>query len=462
MIEFPPEDLNHSQAALLESTSPYVLMAGGFGSGKSSAAIMKALQLKGENGNLPGLLMAQSYGELYTNIVDPMLELLEESLPKRLRPWVEGRGGSKPCLRFPDGCKVHLRSAESPKSYAGANVAWLVGDEVRYWDKNAYDIAIARVRLKHAPRRQRVFTSTPAMNWMYNEFATGRAMRELIRAPTTENAHNLAEEYIPGLRASYSKRMQRALLEGEFTILEGAVYEDFDPYVNGSPWIVEDGPLNGSDAHMLRRYLESRRVFLAVDPGYRKSSWLWIVEHKPLEWIVFDQIQGDHATVARCAELVNLRKHPIDEIWCDPAADNTEGTTGIDAVSALRMLTCRNTAPIRMIGGRYRDVAFGVDKTRVLLGGAHGQPIRLRFTRKLEQMERGKERGLIRSLSSYSYPEVKDRRAVLDQPLKDGVYDHDNDALRYWAIGRWLCEPVLRSMDPTLLKSTDPGYRTAA
>ena len=40
-------------------------------------------------------------------------------------------------------------------------------------------------------------------------------------------------------------------------------------------------------------------------------------------------------------------------------------------------------------------------------------------------------KGSIASYENYRYPENKSDQAIKEEPLKDGVYDHVNDAMRY-------------------------------
>jgi len=114
-----------------------------------------------------------------------------------------------------------------------------------------------------------------------------------------------------------------------------------------------------------------------------------------------------------------------------------------------------------MITGPWRSIPWGVDKTRALLGG-QGQPTRIRFAKSLLREEAGRERGIVKDLAAYRYPEVKDGRPITDLPLKDGVTDHSNDSLRYFGVGMWLSNPHLRALAPELATKAQPGWRTAA
>ena len=444
-------DLTPGQRKFLASRSPLVLLAGGYGSGKTTALALKILQLKTENPDAPGLIVSQTWSSLWAITYRRLMATIGASLPKHLWPMVHDKQGE--CfLDFGDGVPIYLRSAMNPGSIDGLDVGWAACDELRHYTRKAHEIILGRVRVK-CPLSQRAYSSTPAIGFMSEEFDSGKPGRELIRAPTQENLRNLTPDFIDNLRASYSPRLQRAVLEGEFTVLEGSVFEAFDPKPE-SPWFVDFEPT--------KAYLEKHKVMMAVDPGYRRSAWAFIVERGPLDWVVFDELMPDNTSDMAIVEAVNARDYPIDEIWCDPAGDNVQSYEAHDTFAALRQI--RTRVPLaRVIRAvtEFRSIPFGVDKLRVLLGGYEGLPIRIRFARRLLKLEHGKQRGILKDLSSYSYPEVKDGRPVGDEPNKDGVHDHGCDMLRYWAVGRWMTDPALRKKDPALARRASPGYKVA-
>lgn len=470
-LEFDSRELNRGQKEFLLSVAPFVCFAGGYGSGKSTALALKVLSLVIQNRGLPGLLIAQNFGALETNVLHELWRIIRNTFPEHLHP-KHIRDPKNPRLIFPNGrlpsdyhltkrkwdafekgSVVYLRSAENPAGYEGISAAWVCGDEIRYWDKKAYEVAVSRARLRAAPLVQRCFATTPSMNWVADEFNGTKPFHQLITAGTLENARNLSEDYIAGLRSSYSSRLQRAVLDGEFTILEGAVFEAFEPNFNkpNNPWAEDFKPD--------RDYLANHRTYLAHDPGFRRSAWLWWVETKKQDWVCFDELMPENRTDMQQVEAVNAKKHPVDEIWVDPAADATNLSTGTDVFATLKEIKVRGgptRRPIRCPAGFTTDIPWGIDKMRVLLGG-EGLPVRWRFARSLCAYEASVGRGIIRDLGASKYPEMKDGRAVLDLPEKDGKTDHARDAARYFAAGLWCAHPQLRSKDPHVLKMAQHG-----
>jgi hypothetical protein len=442
-------DLNPGQAEFLANHDWATLFAGGFGAGKSTILGIKALDQVSRNPGTPGLLLAQTRGALKATTWGKIKRLLQAALPRRLVPkWHDPNEESY--VDFPNGARVYLRSAHNVNSFADLDVGWVCGDEARLWTREALNVSLARARIK-CPYPGRYYASTPSMGVLDEEFNQGRANRTLITAPTRENLHNLQADYEENLRLSYSARMQASIIDGLFTILEGAVYESLIPRLD-SPNIMDYDHDRWRD----------KKTYLAIDPGFRRSSWLWIRELDPTSWVVFHQMQADNTPVSACVQRVNeinmARKWRIDEAWVDPAADARDQVEGQTIVNAIAQLDFRMGRRIGRPWDRYRAIPWGVEKVRVMLGDVDtGRPIRLFFSRSLFESEKGRPRGVIKSLSSYSYPEVKDGRPVTDLPVKDGAYDHACDALRYWVIGMWLSNPQLRRLDQQIGKR--PGYR---
>lgn len=442
---------NPGQWRFLQSTASSVLLAGGFGSGKTLGLGLKLLQLKAVNPGVPGLFMAQTWRAMWSTTYRRLMSFLRLTLPREALPRIRDRQGE--CyLDFGDGVPVYLRSAHDVASFDGLDVGFALMDEARHVTALANEVFMGRVRIR-CPLPQKAYTSTPATNWLADEFNSGLPGHELIRAPTRENRKHLAPDYEANLRLSYSRRMQQAVLDGLFVNLTGSVYEAFSPLVEGNPWIVD----------YEWRANRGRKTILAVDPGFRRSAWLLIHELTPTSWIVFHQLMLDDTSDDAAVQRVNDLGVPIDEIWCDPAADQTQSTLNLDTLQMLKGVKTRAEGAVRYISGPFRSVEYGVDKVRTLLGDPEASlPVRIFFARCLIQSERGaRQRGILKDLAAYRYPEEKDLHAVKDQPLKDGVHDHACDALRMFGVGMWLTSP-LRELDPKLKEHQQAGYKRAA
>ena len=185
------------------------------------------------------------------------------------------------------------------------------------------------------------------------------------------------------------------------------------------------------------------------------------MQRGPLNWVVFDELMPDGRSDTANVRDVNARGWPIDEVWVDPAAKSAQSYEGADTIQALRGIKTRRPRPLRWLQGMSREIAWGVDKTRVLLG-CEGHPRRVHFAKRLLDLERGKQRGVLRDLAAYRYPDAKDGKAITDLPLKDGVTDHSCDAFRYWSCGMWLTDPTLRRTAHDLRGQKHAGYQMAA
>lgn len=445
--------LNPGQRYLIKSRARNLLLSGGYGSGKTFGGALKTLQLRQENDS-HGLIIAPTFQHLYSVSLEQLNVVLRAlKVPQSAWYKIKDRQFER-YMDFGDGKKVYLRSADNPGSLEGLNVGWVWMDESRLIRETAKNIAKGRMRTPCA-RPQFVCTTTPDLNWLYDEFMTGKPNREVIRASTRENERNLGEGFIEDLRFSFSKRLQLAAIEGHFTVLEGAVFEDFNPDANSSPWIVPYSPLP----------FRHRHTTLAVDPGYRKSSWHWWHKIGPDQWVMFDQFQGESMSTAGCVDYIRKNKAwPIDEVWVDPAADNTEQATGIDSLEYLKSLPFRFEAkrpPIYMIRDPWRSIQWGVEKTRALLGQPDSTK-RILFSRRLADEERGSRRGILKSMAGYRYPEAKPGRPISPIPLKDGVFDHDIDCLRYFVVGKLLSTECIRGRIYEFASISDPGFVQAA
>jgi len=412
-----------TQATFLRDRTPTRLLCGGLGSGKTLTGAWAALAAALENqGRGDGMLVAPSF---------PMLDRLVLPAWKRVVPRELIRAHRKIERRYilTTGDSVWYGTADVPASLEGTNLAWFWGDEVRYWPLASWQNMVARVRVRGARSLQRIATSTPAMGWMSVVFERGVADRRLTRISTRENAPNLDPSYIPTLEAALSPRLARALIEGEFVVLEGAVYaEEWQPERNVIHWEYD------------KRFI----TWLSIDFGARRPSVLLAQQVGDTPWwdhrtgrqfaphalIVLDELHPDECPTMRLIPRVRelLAGRRVDQIACDPAGAARDQASGLASVELLRAewgdIVRYTSDPLDT------SIPAGIDRVRGALCPSDGSPPRLYVERRLARAD-ASYRGLVKALAGYAYPVERDGRQVSDHPVKDGTYEHAMDALRY-------------------------------
>ena len=458
------------EEALNDLESPFLLVSAGNGAGKTTLLVLKALQLFSLNPGVPGLVTMQVESQFKAVFIYTLKRILRRAGADRrtIKRYTTLRGNrGEWYLDWGDpDAPIHMRTSKSYQNWDGLEVGWAVGDEIRYWPWDAYRVHIARCRVK-CPVRQRFYASTPDMNWMADEFDEGKPERRVIFASTLENERNLQPDYVASLRGSYSPEMQEAMIEGQFVLLSGSVFKRFNR--RHDHWFV--------DYEHQHATAQGKETFLAIDPGYRRSSVLWVRELNPEapSWVVFHQMQLDNTSMREVVDQIiawnAATNTQIDRIWVDPAAETREITTGTSVMKELRRIPQRGRKrSIFTLAGRAREVLWGIEKVRSMIGDPRNdiQP-RIFFSEHLRNGEKSvgmpgaPARGIIRSLAGLKYPEHKPDRPIDDNPLKEGVFEHAVDALRYLVVGLYVTNPKLRRMlEITKQLEGQDGFRMAA
>jgi hypothetical protein len=332
------------------------------------------------------------------------------------------------------GRRVYYGSADRPETLDGATVGAVWLDEGRYVSEDGWRVVLSRLRAKRARALRGLITSTPGGEWLEQEFNTGRANRLAVHASTRENRRNLGDGVIENMEASLSKRAARVFIDGEFGLLEGAVYE-FEKSWHLIPW----------------RYNPQLPVMVAWDFGYQRPAVVFLQPIPPGTiippakgtgvqrrapvgaWVAFDELVPDGMTTEMLALQVRQRGYRVTRIWCDPAGDGTQTATGLSDVQMVRSAGFHDikftTDP------RWRHIPTGV---RLLEGLLRNVKLETRLF-VAEQLDKpAAKRGVVKDFLGYHYPESKAGRPIKDQPEKDGVHDHTMDALRYFAVGEFL------------------------
>lgn len=214
---------------------PFPAFVGGFGSGKTAAAIARAMALKVQCRNSSIAYYLPTY-PLVQDIAFERFPALCEA-----KGWAFKLNRQDAVMEFPGAGRIVFRNMEQPDRIVGYEVAHSLVDELdtltadkaeRAWNK-----IIARNRQPCGmPNTVAVATTPEGFRFVYERWAKNPAPGYvLFRARTEDNAANLPADYIQNLRSTYPANLLVAYLDGEFcNLTAGSVYPQFDRTLNAS------------------------------------------------------------------------------------------------------------------------------------------------------------------------------------------------------------------------------------
>lgn len=230
-----------AQADFLEDLqSKFLHFSGGFGSGKSTTLVHKALQLSYLNRPFPGGFVCPSFTDYKKDILPILEDVLHDNRIKF------DYHGSDYKFRFPwSRGWMYVVSAE--KKLRGPNWGWACVNELTLIPLMRYREVIGRVRLRGCSYPQVASCGTPeGIGSEYHEVFVEKPMKgsKCLYMDTRENAHNLAEGYIDNLFASYPRQLIDAYMKGLWVNLSGnTFYFSYDPLRNHDRTLVPDEDL---------------------------------------------------------------------------------------------------------------------------------------------------------------------------------------------------------------------------
>jgi len=236
-----------TQQDFVYSTDAYPAFVGGFGSGKTAAAIARIMRLKRMCPNQDVAYYLPTYG------------LVEDIAYKRFPAMFDRLGFryklNRQAARFStDIGDIIFRTMDNPDRIVGFEVAHSILDELDTLPiekaRNVWNKVIARNRQKATTVSGRPVANTVAVattpegfRFVYERWVKNKAPGYVLyRAKTMDNAAHLPDGYIDNLRNSYPSALLSAYLDGEFVNLTaGSVYPEFDRALNASAETIRPG-----------------------------------------------------------------------------------------------------------------------------------------------------------------------------------------------------------------------------
>ena len=232
----------HQRAFVEDFSHKYIALCGGYGSGKSFAAVAKSILLSFRSPGFTGIYLEPTIPLLRDVAIPTWEKVLQQfNIPYEFK--------SSPLpnytLKIPGGdTPIFLRSLENVDRLIGVNAAWVVADEIDTVKEDIATKAIVklqgRVRVGHC--RQIAFATTPEGYRFMHTFFVREATsdKRLIKARTMDNPY-LDPDFAENLRKQYPPQLVESYLNGEFVNLATAtVFAEYDRHRNKTAVVAPD------------------------------------------------------------------------------------------------------------------------------------------------------------------------------------------------------------------------------
>ncbi len=332
--------------------------------------------------------------------------------------------------RFLNGSDVEVLT-QSAASVRGSHIHKLRCDEVELFDRQVFEAAkfitkstdeivgaMETLSTMHQPFGlmhdivgKAQSAGVPMFKWCVWEVIENCKDRSCSRCPLNNDCRGRAKKANGYLKIddvlAQMRRSSRAAFESEMLCLrpslENVVFAEFAP-----------------DVHIKEvEYNPSLPLYRAIDFGFvNPFVCLWIQVDEKGTVRVIDEYVKSRITIDGHAQEIKNREPFIEDnviaTFCDPAGAGVNDVTGTSPVFQLRQ------AGVKL---RYKrsSILEGIELVRRFLRSGDGQSslfISPRCGRLIEAMQ------------CYHYPQA----GCEELPLKDGIYDHPIDALRYFFV----------------------------
>ena len=368
-------------------------------------------------------------GEQASRMYDYLVEFLYRGFKDYL---------TKPPLKtkciFKNGSSTEVLT-QSARSVRGQHIQKLRCDEVELFDEEVYNAAkfttqskngiiagMEMISTMHEPYglMQKIVSSgmqygTPIFKWCIWETIEKCVDRNCSQCPLWQDCRGKAKNAGGYLSIddciTQMRRASRAGWEAEMLCKrpsrENVVFDEFDPAIH-----VKNIDFN-----------PNLPLYRSLDFGFvNPFVCLWIQVGENGEILVTDEYVRSRATINNHAQEMKNRT-PISEqkmagTFCDPAGKSVNDVTGTSSVRELRS----HGIEVRF---RKSGILEGIELIRRAIRAGDG---------KSSLVISSKCKFLIEAMESYHYPDSRSNSNEL--PLKDGVYDHPIDALRYFFVNQ--------------------------
>lgn len=265
---------------------------------------------------------------------------------------------------------------------------------------------------------------------MLSEYETDTVedLIEVITGSTMDNAHNLGDDVIRTMKATYTGVMRERFLEGSWNVLDGLVYPDFN----------ED--IHMVEPNQIHEWIASARPHIhleAIDYGIASPAcYLLAMRDKHMNNVVVDGFHEPELTIENIIERIkdirtkwNIHPKTINDIYADPSMFKRITRNSQQAGESIRTLLWNDGRGVGLRRGN-NEILSGIIKVRSYLRvrDYHVNPFTKTKGSPFIFFNRDTMQFLNDEIVDYYFAENTDG-TMDDKPR--GINDHAMDALKY-------------------------------
>jgi len=396
------------QRDIHSSTARFRINCQGRRSGKSHAAAYEILPWL-LTPNTRGWIVSPSY-----NLSQKIARIIKEDIMVKLKLPIEFKkeiSGDLYYLKLAGlNSELSIKSADSAESLIGDGVDYLIIDEAAALPNKLIWEQYLRPTLSDRHGWCLMVSTPRGYNWWHKIWDRGNSDEfpdwECWQHPSNESP--FFKDNIEDLKKELTHETYLQEYEARFCSYSGKVYQ-FDRSTNILPDLKFDPAFS---------------TYVSIDFGYRRPGVVvFQVDYKakglPTIYQIDEIALKENIKTDDLADMVKRLPYPIVSYFGDPAGGGTASQSGISDIECFR----RKGMYVRFKRDSVtRNVVNGVSHVRRWFEDANGDT---------HFFVASKCKGSIQSYENYRYPENRSDQRIKEEPLKDGVYDHICDALRY-------------------------------
>ena len=309
--------LNKKQKDFINSKTRYCLYAGGLGSGKTLALMIKMVLMCLLFPGNAVLLGRKHRSDIKQTILDDLFDLMDASWYdyKIKDGFINFKNGSRIVLfgldSLQSGGQKDIKKAQ--QRIKSMNLGAYFIDQLEEVDKGVFEMLNSRLRRNAAGWRQGNMTCNPANFWAYGYFVekSDEKNRQLVQASMLDNKENLPDDYLED-QLNKSERYVKRYVEGKWdqSILTDAAVFDSE-YLE--KWDIKE-PIDIRNGCKIYKEAKKHKDYrMGVDPseGQVDPASICVIDEHGEEVARFNKKVPIHALAERVKFLYYEYNHPL-------------------------------------------------------------------------------------------------------------------------------------------------------